>query len=163
MMRLRNALGRTGLAALALILASAAFSRLVVEPLESRAAALKNMARPAAQARHGGSAGKVEAVYKFLAREEEPTDALAKLHGIGVGTGVRLQSATYRTHREGRVERLEIVLPLAGSYAQIRDFAARALAEIPATSLDQLSLKRDSRASAELNAELRLSIHRVKS
>ena len=163
MNRLTNALGPTGLIALALILASAAFSRLFVAPLESHAAALKNAARPAAQARHASSAGKVETVYRFLTREEAPTDALAKLHGIGVGTGVRLQSATYRTHKEGRVERLEIALPLAGSYAQIRDFAARALAEIPAASLDQLTLKRESRASGELQAELRLTIHKVKS
>jgi Tfp pilus assembly protein PilO len=76
---------------------------------------------------------------------------------------VRLQSATYRAHKEGRVERLEIALPLAGSYAQIRDFAARALAEIPAASLDQLSIKRESRGDAQLHAELRLTIHRVKS
>ena len=163
MTKLRHALGPSGIIALALILASAAFSRLIVAPLESRGAALQSAARPAVQARQAGSAGKVEAVYRFLSRDDEPTDALAKLHGIGVGTGVQLQSATYRAHKDGRVERLEIVLPLAGSYAQIRDFAARALAEIPAASLDQLSLKRESRGDAQLHAELRLTIHRVKS
>ena len=39
--------------------------------------------------------------------------------------------------------RYEIVLPVAGSYAQIRDFLKRALAEIPVLSVDQLTLKRD--------------------
>lgn len=163
MNRLRHALGPAGLVALALIIASAAFSRLFVQPLESHAAALGKAARPAAQARQAGPDAKAETLYRFLAREEAPTDALARLHGIGIGSGVRLQSATYRTQKEGRVERLEIALPLAGSYAQIRDFAARALAEIPAASLDQLTLKRESRTSAELQAELRLTIHRVKS
>ena len=123
---------------------------------------MKVAAKPA-PTRDAGPAAKVQTVYQLLARSEEPTDALAKLHGISVGTGVRLQSASYRTQKEGRVERLEIALPLSGSYAQIRDFAARALAEIPAASLDQLSLKRDSRGAAELHAELRLTIHRVKS
>jgi Tfp pilus assembly protein PilO len=151
--------------ALALLAVSAAFSALIVEPLESRAAALKSAVRPAAARREGGDepAAKVQAVYQFLARGDEPTDALATLHGIGIDTGVRLQSASYRAQKEGRVERLEIALPLTGSYAQIRDFAARALAEIPAASLDQLSLKREHRGDAELTAELRLTIHRVKS
>ena len=161
MNRLKSLLGRTGIAAMMLIAAAAAASALIVEPLESRAAALKSAVRPAAAPREGG--GKVQAVYQYLARGDETTDALAKLHGIGVGTGVRLQSASYRTQQEGRVERLEIALPVSGSYAQIRDFAARALAEIPAASLDQLSLKRETRGEAELHAELRLTIHRVKS
>lgn len=163
MIWLRNTLGPAGMLAMALIVASAALSTLIVEPLESRAAALRSALRPAAPARDAGPAGKVQAVYQFLARGDEPTDALARLHGIGVGTGVRLQSASYRAQQEGRVERLEIALPLTGSYAQIRDFAARALAEIPAASLDQLSLRRETRGDAELHAELRLTIHRVKS
>ena len=161
MNRLRNLLGPAGMAAMALIALSAAFSALIVEPLESRAAALKSAVRPAP--REGGDGGKVQAVYQYLARGDETTDALAKLHGIGVGTGVRLQSASYRTQQEGRVERLEIALPVSGSYAQIRDFAARALAEIPAASLDQLSLKRENRDDTQMHAELRLTIHRVKS
>ena len=163
MNRLKNLLGRTGIAAMMLIAAAAAASALIVEPLESRAAALNSAVRSQTKTRDPGPAGRVQAVYQHLARGDETTDALAKLHGIGVGTGVRLQSASYRTQQEGRVERLEIALPVSGSYAQIRDFAARALAEIPAASLDQLSLKRETRGEAELHAELRLTIHRVKS
>lgn len=163
MTRLRNLLGTAGMAALALISAAAAFSMLVVEPLESRTAAMKSAVRPSPRVGGGEGGGKVQVVYKYLARGDEPTDALATLHNIGIGTGVRLQSASYRAQREGRVERLEIALPLTGSYAQIRDFAAKALAEIPAASLDQLSLKRENRGDAELHAELRLTIHRVKS
>ena len=42
-------------------------------------------------------------------------------------TGVELQSASYRTpDAGGRIERYEIVLPVTGSYAQMRDFLKRA-------------------------------------
>ena len=39
---------------------------------------------------------------------------------------------------------------MCGSYAQIRDFLNRALAEIPALSLDQMTLRRDGRNEAAL-------------
>ena len=58
--------------------------------------------------------------------------------------------------------RYEIVLPVSGSYGQIRDFLKRARAEIPVMSVDQLTLKRDERKGA-IQAEMRLTLHMVKS
>jgi hypothetical protein len=54
------------------------------------------------------------------------------------------------------------VLPLTGSYAQMRDFLKRALAEIPVLSLDQMTLKRETRRDGAVQAELRLTLHMVK-
>ena len=76
-----------------------------------------------------------------------------------------MQSANYKTEKAdkaGRIERYEIVLPVEGSYAQLRDFIGRALAEIPVLSLDQLTLKRESRTQGDVQAELRLTLHLVK-
>jgi hypothetical protein len=74
-----------------------------------------------------------------------------------------MRSATYRTQPAGaRLERYEIVLPVSGSYPQIRDFLKRALADIPVLSLDQVSLRRESRNDSRVRAELRLALHRVK-
>jgi len=52
---------------------------------------------------------------------------------------------------------------VSGSYGQIRDFLKRARAEIPVMSVDQLSLKRDERRSGAIQAEMRLTLHMVKS
>lgn len=166
--RLREALGAAGLSALALLAGAALFHAAVLTPLEQRSAAAKQRAMreaPAAQAPGAaGPAGKVSVVYDFLKRAEQPTDWLAKLHAIGAATGVQLKSATYRSPAgEGRIMRYEIVLPLSGSYAQIRDFLQRSSAEIPVMSIDQLTLKRDNRSQAALQGELRLSLHMVKS
>jgi hypothetical protein len=160
--RLRSEIGPVGLCGLALLAVALAFSIFVVRPLEERNDLLKaRTSRGAAKVQPG--AEKVAAVYEFLDKSEETTDWLAKLHGIGAATGVQLKSASYRTQpTDGRIVRYEIVLPVAGSYGQIREFLKRALAEIPIMSLDQVSLKRAERSDA-VQAELRLTLHMVKS
>jgi hypothetical protein len=166
--RLAHELGPLGLAALCLLAALAAFRILILTPLELRNQALhERVARQAPPAQAGAPASAPDqfaAVYEFLQREEEPSDWLAKLHGIGTATGVQLKSATYRSQAaEGRIARYEIVLPVAGSYPQIRDFLKRSLAEIPVLSLDQITLKRETRNDPAVQAELRLTLHIVKS
>jgi len=166
LLRLKDELGPAGLAGLALLAAAALFFALVLQPMQqqSRAlqAALESRDGPASAGSAPAQAG-AAGLYRFLERKEETTDWLAKLHAIGQASGVELRSATYRTQAAGtRLERYEIVLPVSGSYAQIRDFLKRALAEIPVLSLDQVSLRRESRNDSRVRAELRLALHRVK-
>ncbi len=162
LLRLKQQLGPLGMAALVILGLAMAFSSLVVQPIEKRNERLK--ASIGKSPRENPAGAKVEAVYEFLKKDAETTDWLAKLYGIGKATGVELKSATYKTQSEaGRVEHYEIVLPATGSYSQIRDFLKRALAEIPVLSLDQISLKRENRSDGAVSAELRLTLHKVKS
>jgi len=133
---IQERIGVTGLAALALLAVALAFSNLVVKPLKEKSAIL----------------------------QEQATDWLAKLHGIGAATGVQLKSASYRSQKtDARIVRYEMVLPVAGSYAQIREFLQRSLAEVPVLSVDQLNLKRDGKNANVIQAEMRLTLHMVKS
>jgi hypothetical protein len=166
--KMRNELGITGLAALLLFAAAGAFFTLVLQPLKDKGAVLQSRALSVAQAapgRAGNASEKVAAVYEYLKKPETTTDWLAKLYAIGSATGVELQSASYKTQSTpgSRLERYEIVVPLTGSYTQMRDFLKRSLAEIPVLSLDQISLKRESRREGTVQAELRLTLHLVKS
>ena len=163
MNRIRKELGTAGLVAIALIAFALAFSGFVTRPLEGKTELLlQKTSRGAAKVQPG--AEKVAAVYEFLAKPEEPTDWLAKLHGIGTATGVQIRAASYGTKpAEGRIVRYEIVLPVAGSYAQIRDFLKRAQAEIPVMSIDQVTLKKDEKKGGAIHAEMRLTLHMVKS
>jgi Tfp pilus assembly protein PilO len=168
LLQLRHRLGALGLAALAVMAAAAGFDFVVVKPLEASNAQLEKrvslQAPRTGAGEPGQAASKVAQVYAYLQKEEETTDWLAKLHGIGAATGVQLKSASYRTEKTaGRIVRYEMVLPLAGSYPQMRDFLQRALAEIPVMSIDQLTLKRESRDDGTLQAELRVTLHMVKS
>ena len=166
--RLRDSLGALGISALALRAGTGAFQLLVVQPLEAQSELAREAAaqqlRTAQPAQNGSAAEKVAAVYHYLHKDEETTDWLAKLHGISVATGVQLKAASYRTEStQGRIQRYQMVLPVSGSYVHIRDFLRRSLAEIPVMSLDQLTLKRESRNDGVVQAELRLTLHIVKS
>ena len=164
--RLRDELGITGLAALFVFVGAGLFMTFVLQPLKEKDRVLEaraGMARDAAPSRAGNAAEKVGALYQYLDKPEATTDWLAKLYAIGKATGVELQSASYKTQATGRLERYEIVLPLTGSYTQMREFLKRSLAEIPVLSLDQISLKRENRREGSVQAELRLTIHMVKS
>jgi Tfp pilus assembly protein PilO len=161
--RLRNEIGLPGLVALVLLTAAVLFSSFVVRPLQDKSLRLQDSVSRKAPAKVQPGADKVGAVYQFLEKQEDVTDWLAKLHGIGAATGVHLKSANYRTQStEGRIVRYEIVLPVAGSYTQIRDFLKRSLAEIPVLSVDQLTLKREARSDGAIQAEMRLTLHMVK-
>jgi hypothetical protein len=169
LIRLRSDLGRSGLVALVLLVGAFGFHAAVVKPLQSKNAGLQaSLARQSAAAgpaAAGRAGAKLEKFYDVLGRSETATDWLAKLYAISKATGVEMQSANYRTdntEKSGRIERYEIVLPVSGTYSQLRDFLGRALAEIPVMSLDQLALKRESRTEGEVQAELRLTLHLVK-
>ena len=159
-MKLKLRLSRLEKTAFAVLATALAFSFLVVRPLEERSRLLVSRIQPEAA---GNADAKVAALYRYLKKEESPTDWLAKLYGIGRATGLDLQSATYTTQSSGRIERYEIVMPVAGSYQQLRDFLKRATAEIPVLSVDQMTLKRESRKDGALQAELRLTLHMVRS
>jgi len=166
--RLPHELGPLGLASLLVLAALGIFHWLVLAPMQARNAELQErVARQAPAAQESGpesTQDKVAAVYEFLRKDQQTTDWLATLYGIGAATGVQLKSASYRTQpAEGRIARYEIVLPVAGSYPQIREFLRRSLAEIPVLSLDQINLKRETRNDGAVNAELRLTLHMVKS
>lgn len=164
LLALRHDLGLPGMAGLAVLGFFALFSALVLSPLEARHVRLQErVARLAPEAHDPDTAAeKVAAVYRFLGQPQATTDWLAKLHGIATATGVQLRSGNYKTQRtEGRIVRYEVVLPVTGTYPQIRDFLKRSLAEVPVLSVDQLSLKKE--AGGTLHAELRLTLHMVKS
>ena len=165
--RLRHELGAPGMAAMLLFAAAAVFMTLVLQPLKEKNRVLEARAgigRDLGAVQNVNNAEKVGAVYQYLEKPEATTDWLAKLYAIGRATGVELQSATYKTQNAGgRLQRYEIVLPLTGSYTQMRDFLKRSLAEIPVLSLDQISLKRENRREGTVQEELRLTLHMVKS
>lgn len=173
MLQLRGELGAAGMAGLVLLAFSAAFLAMVLKPLESRNAELsaelerlsaRSAATPGGAGASGSSAAaKLDTFYSYLGRGEEATDWLAKLYGIAKATGIDMQSATYKSQAAGkRIERYEIVLPVSGTYLQVRDFLKRSLAEIPVLSLDQMTLKREGRNQAEVQAELHMTLHMVK-
>ena len=56
--------------------------------------------------------------------------------------------------KQGQLQRYEIVLPVSGSYVQIRQFIAEALQQLPALALSDLQIKRDNVMSPIVEARL---------
>lgn len=165
---LREELGLSGILSVAVLILAAVAYFTLVQPMQAQQvelrAQLSKQARAAPGAEPSAASDKLGTFYRFMEKTEQTTDWLARLYAIGQATGVGLQSATYKTQSGGgRLERYEIVLPVTGSYTQIREFLKRSLAEIPVLSLDQLSLKREARTDGSVSAELRLTLHRLKS
>jgi len=165
--RLRHELGASGLAAVVLFAAAALFMSFVLQPLKEKNRVLEARAgigRDLGAVASVNATEKLGALYQYLEKPEATTDWLAKLYAIGKATGVELQQANYKSQNAGgRLQRYEIVLPLTGSYTQMREFLKRSLAEIPVLSLDQVSLKRENRREGTVQAEVRLTLHMVKS
>ena len=108
----------------------------------------------------GRNAKNVKAAAAQLGWDEAATDWLARLNAIGARSGVQIRSADYRMQKTGtRLERYEVVLPLTGSYPQIRAFLGQALAEIPVLSLDQVTIKRERAQGGAVQAEARMTLH----
>jgi hypothetical protein len=164
--RARDELGFVGLLAIGLLFASIVFFFVALKPLEQRHDALEsqaaNGAAPGGTGRAASAAARLAAFYQFFETGEAATGWLARLHAAGAAAGIEIRSANYTLHKTGtRIERYEIVLPLTGSYPQIRAFLRNVLAEIPVLSLDQIHIKREQAQGGRVQAEARMTLHLV--
>jgi hypothetical protein len=165
--RLAGELGPAGLAALALLAGAATFVPLALEPLEARDRLLgEQLARAARQAparardARAAQGAQLEAFYRYFETGRDPVEWLAKLYGIGRAVGLELGAGEYRARDTGtRLERYEIVLPLAGSYSQVRAFVKNALLEIPVLALEQLNIRRERASDGTARAEVRFALY----
>lgn len=82
------------------------------------------------------------------------------LFAAGKEAGLTLDRAEYRfsDDRNGGFHAYRIQLPVKGSYAAIRKFSTQVLEKIPFAALDGIEFKRDSIASAGLDAQLHLTL-----
>ncbi len=81
-------------------------------------------------------------------------EQLAHAHGISLPRGQYSVAPLSGT----TLARWQLVLPVEAPYPALHAFLAAALERLPNLTLDELKLKRDRIESAELQAELRLSL-----
>lgn len=169
--RVYDVLGPVGSMACVLLASAVIFLVLVVKPLEARNEQLeqrltgsvrRGSPSPNLDSENHNTARKLAAFYRFVESKESTADKLVTLYTAGAAAGVELRSAEYRLQRtDARIERYEITLPISGNYVQIRTFLENTLVQIPALSLDQLSFRRQHANDAMVQAEVRLTLHRM--
>lgn len=167
-------LGWRGIAGIALVLLAVGLVFVVLRPAQREADALRvevAQVRAALRAGPGGAAGagpvlpskvvQLETYYAFFPDVSTLPDWLGEVHLAARRHGLALDSGQYQLqHPSGaRLAHYELDLPLRGTYPQLRAFLADVLTKVPAASIEEVLVKRESVANREMEARVRLAIH----
>jgi hypothetical protein len=164
-----STLGWPGVGGAVLIALSLAFVASALLPLDARIRELKTdveelraklQAAPSvAGAASGGDS--LSNFYAFFPPLGSTPEWLQRIFGLAEAQGLRLEAGEYKLKRERdfRLVRYELTLPVRGSYPQIREFVSQVLTEVPASSLDDISLRREDSGSSTVEARIRMTLH----
>lgn len=96
--------------------------------------------------------------YERLPDARQAPEIASRLHGHAQKAGLRLERGEYRplVDASGKFVRYQIVLPVEGTYPQMRQFLSAALLDMPGLALDGINFRRQG-AGAQLQAELRFT------
>jgi Tfp pilus assembly protein PilO len=96
--------------------------------------------------------------YRVFPNIQATADLIAKIANIAQRHGLNLEQGEYRAipDKLGKLTRLQMALPLMGSYQQIRGCLAELGSELPIVALDQLQFERQKVGDTLLEAKLRL-------
>ncbi|HEY0666468.1 MAG TPA: GspMb/PilO family protein [Gallionella sp.] len=99
--------------------------------------------------------------YRLIPDEHAAPQWLKKLVALAGKNGLALNEGEYRAmrDRQGRLMRLQIVLPVKGEYRQIRRFLAMLPAEIPVIALENVQFSRPNVADPAVEARIRLALY----
>lgn len=156
-------LGTTGLAGLGLLAAALLLQLIQVESLQREAVAHheKLAALRLAAAMHDTDPAPAPLnPLAMLPPTGEASQRIGELEQLAHAHGMSLPRGQYSVAPLAgtTLARWQLVLPVEAPYPALHAFLAAALERLPNLTLDELKLKRDRIESAELQAELRLSL-----
>ncbi|MBA2961847.1 MULTISPECIES: pilus assembly protein PilO [Ramlibacter] len=166
-----RALRWPGAAGALLAAASLAWTGAVLLPAQARLAAgqeqLARAERRAAAVRSGlasapqSAATRRKLFYGALPAMTELTQNIDRIYAAAATEQLSLVRGEYMGAEipAAGLVRYKIVLPLKGTYPQVRRFAAACATGVPGLSLDDLSLQRQSIADAKVDARVQMSIY----
>ncbi len=98
--------------------------------------------------------------YKLLPPEQSAVTLLGKIYKSASKESLSLTQGEYKFTREkaGHMGRYQIILPVKGSYIQVRKFIAKVLNALPTVALEGVSFKRETIGGTELEAKIQFTI-----
>lgn len=171
---LRNELGWQGMSGIVLLLLGLIFSNAVMGPQEERASEMRERAESLDQGAIPGSempreatqspAVMLEKFYDFFTSDEPITDHLARIYGLAESSGLVLREGDYKVVQDkgGRMTQYQILLPVTGSYNQLRGFVARLLDQVKVISLDQIKFERKNANNPAIEAQIMITLYIVR-
>lgn len=99
--------------------------------------------------------------YGFFPAPQSTPEWLAKINEAARKNDISLSAGEYKFERRSgeQLARYQIILPVQGAYPQLRSFIDDVLQAVPAASLDEITLQRDSVAESMLEARVRLTLY----
>lgn len=164
-------LGTSGVIGIGLIVFAAAFHMSANLPTEAKITKLRTTAATLQKKlQSSGSIARdtklvgsdqLAAFYAFFPRSDSTADWLARINEAARASNVTLQSGEYKYERrsEQKLARYQITLPMVGTYGQMREFIGTVLSQVPAASLDEVTLRRDNVASQRIEARVRFTLY----
>jgi hypothetical protein len=155
-------IGVAGISGIAILFACAAFYAAALRPAERELAAQRDASRPGASrpAALDVQGDDLRRFYALFPPAEKLPDEVERLFALARASNLQLLQGEYRTERRpAGLIAYRVVLPVRGSYAQIRAFVGELLTGMPIASLDALRFERKKSAEAQLDAQLRITIH----
>lgn len=103
----------------------------------------------------------VQIFYRSLPAEAVIPDLMEKIFDAAYDCDLATEHGEFKLLREkdAAFSRYQIVLPVQGNYADIRQFVNRVLQEIPSAALDGISFSREDAHNPEVDAKVRLTLY----
>jgi len=98
--------------------------------------------------------------YALLPPLAQLPEALGQIYALARAASLELMQGEYRLEaRDAGPVAYRITLPMRGSYAQLRAFLDAVLREMPLASVDALRFERKKAGEAQLDAQIRMTLH----
>jgi hypothetical protein len=110
------------------------------------------------------AAGRRDQFYAGLSQQEQVTQRVDGIYAAATAEGLVLMHGEYAGADlpKAGLARYRIVLPMKGTYGQVRRFIKTATANTPGLALDDLDLVRQNVADSQIEARVHLSLFMVK-
>jgi hypothetical protein len=101
------------------------------------------------------------AFYQYFPLKQSIPGSLDRIFRVAAHQTIQLTQGEYRIvpTKTDRIIGYQVSLPVRGTYVQIRKFILQVLKEVPTASLDELSFKRDTIDSTDVEAKIKLTLY----
>lgn len=161
-------LGWPGIVGLGLLAFIAAFyfstfrsEQIRLGELRSQVSKLEDRRTRAASEEPKTLSDQLNAFYGFFPPSGRIADLLGKIYAAADKQALNLEQGEYRAVRDnvGRLAHYQIILPVKGTYSQVRKFVATALTEVPNLSLDSIQFERQKVGDSAVEAKVKLVMY----
>lgn len=162
--RFLDSLGPAGVAGIGVLLFCLPFYFTALRPagkdLAQRGLAAERSRSPLAQPVSDSAGADLARFHAAFPPAGALTGELERVYAHARASNLQLQQGEYRLESRGAgLAAYRVTLPVRGSYPEVRRFAGRLLADMPAASLDTLRFERKKAGDGQLEAQVRLTIY----